>query len=383
MELEKEILDGMKKVAIWGTGVCGRKVYDMLKSVPEMEVVIFADRDIEKQKQLLYGIEIIAPEEVLLLVKKGDIDAIIFAFGNRFYKDATALFKDYDIEAYIIPRHVQTFFEEYTSVSECLVQIDLSKPRIKQFDVNLVDHCNMKCKGCLRYSNLVEKPFFADFDKMIADWKRMKELFWGVERLKLMGGEPLLSPDLCQYIKCAREIFPDADIMVTTNALLINEKCMELFQVMKENFCFFDISLYEPMSERIAEVEKLLQKNGVWYVVNDSKGDFYKVLSKEAKYDMDEAYEKCTAKNCHHLREGKLSVCSRPQYAYIMNNLYHTNIPESDGVWDIYHLDIDAWELDGKLSRGFEACKYCAPPVAYEWGRATQENAQMSDWFVD
>ncbi|MCM1425828.1 MAG: radical SAM protein [Eubacterium sp.] len=373
----------MKQVAIWGTGESGQKVYDMLKVNPVMEVAAFADRDMQKQGKALHGMEIISPEELLSLADDGKIDVIIFAFANHFYKEAAAMFKNYHIEAYIVPRYIQSFFKEYTSIEECLIPIDLSKPRIKQFDVNLVDHCNMKCKGCLRYSNLVEEPFFADFDKMIADWTRMKELFWGVERLKLMGGEPMLSPDLCRYIKHAREIFPDADIMVTTNALLINENCTELFQVMKENYCFFDISLYAPMRERIGKVEEILQKNGVWYGINDAKGDFYKVLSREPKYDMDEAYEKCTARNCHHLREGKLSVCSRPQYAYIMNERYHTNIPGDDGVWDIYHLNMDAWELDKKLSSGFEACKYCAPPVAYEWGRATVENAQMSDWFVD
>lgn len=373
----------MKRVAIWGTAECGQKVFDMLKSHPEMKVAVFADRDIHKQGELMCGLDIIAPEKVLTLVNNGKIDVVIFAFKNFFVKDAASMFRDCNIEAYMVPRYIQTFFEEYISVEESLIPIDLSKPRIKQFDVNLVDHCNMKCKGCLRYSNLVDKPYFADFDKMIADWIRIRELFWGVERLKLMGGEPMLSPDLCRYIKYAREIFPDADIMVTTNALLINENCTELFRVMKENYCFFDISLYAPMQERIGKVEEILQKNGVWYEINDSKGDFYKVLSREPKYDMNEAYEKCTARNCHHLREGKLSVCSRPQYAYIMNEMYHTNIPGDDGVWDIYHLDMDAWELDEKLSTGFEACKYCAPPVAYEWDRATIENAQMSDWFVD
>ena len=373
----------MKRVVIWGAAECGRKVYEMLQQQSELKVVAIADKNVQKRGQMLYGMKIITPEEILNLIHNGEIEVVIFAFANSIYKEAAAMLRDCAVEAYIVPRHIQTFFDEYTSIEECLVSIDLSKPRIKQFDVNLVDHCNMKCKGCLRFSNLVETPFFADFDKMIEDWRRMKELFWGVERLKLMGGEPMLSPDLCRYIESAREIFPDADIMVTTNALLINENCTELFQTMKENYCFFDISLYAPMDERIGQVENILQKNDVWYIINDSKGDFYKVLSREPKYDMDEAYEKCTARNCHHLREGKLSVCSRPQYAYIMNEMYHTNIPEDDGVWDIYHLEMDAWELDEKLSKGFEACRYCAPPVSYEWERATIQNAQMSDWFVD
>jgi hypothetical protein len=198
-----------------------------------------------------------------------------------------------------------------------------------------------------------------------------------------MGGEPMLSPDLCRYIKSAREIFPDADIMVTTNALLINENCTELFRVMKENYCFFDISLYEPMEKRIRDVEKLLDENGVWYFINNTKGDFYKIMSRTPNYDADEMYAACTAKNCHHLREGKISVCSRPQYAYIINERYGTNIPGTDGVWDIYNLNMDAWELDEKLSSSFEACKYCAPPVSYEWGRADDKTAKYEDWFVN
>ena len=89
----------------------------------------------------------------------------------------------------------------------------------------------------------------------------------------------MLSPDLCSYIKEARRIFPDADIMVTTNALLVNKNCKELFKVMRENYIFFDISLYAPMDGTIHNVEDVLQSEGVWYFVNHSKGNFYKVMS--------------------------------------------------------------------------------------------------------
>lgn len=373
----------MKKVAIWGTGIVGQKVYKLLEKHVDVEIAAFADKDVSRQKESMFGIETISPEQLLIWAENAQIDAVIFAFKNVYFKECTALFRHCtNLEGYIVPRYVQEFYETYDTIGNCLIKVDLCKPRIKQFDVNLVDHCNMKCKGCLRFSNLVDTPFYADFDQMITDWERMKELFWGVERLKLMGGEPMLSPDLCAYIKEARRIFPDADIMVTTNAILINESCKELYQTMKENYCFFDISLYEPMEKRLPVIEKILQDNGVWYEVNYTKGDFYKVMSATPDYDMDEAYEKCTAKNCHHLREGRLSVCSRPQYAYIVNQRYDVQLPENDGVWDIYHLDMDAWELDGKLSRGFEACRYCAPPESYAWGRADHKTAKMEDWFV-
>ncbi|MBR3621802.1 MAG: radical SAM protein [Selenomonadaceae bacterium] len=373
----------MKRFAIWGTGFAAKKAYRLLKA-EGFDVAFFADRDINRQGQTLFNLPIKSPEALLTAADNGEINAVVLAFRNVYFKETSALFKDYnDFELYVIPTYVQVFFDRYESMEKCLIKVEHQKPRIKQFDVNLVDHCNMKCRGCLRLSNLVKEPFYADFNRMIKDFKRMKELFWGVERLKLMGGEPMLSPDLCDYIKEARRIFPDADIMVTTNALLINEDCKELFKAMRENYVFFDISLYPPMEKRIAYVEDVLQSEGVWYFINHSKGNFYKVMSSNPDYDMDEAYDKCTAKNCHHLRDGKLSTCSRPQYAHIMNERYGVDIPTWDGVWDIYNLNMDLWELDAKLSKGFEACKYCAPPHEFKWDRADDKTAEMGDWFVD
>lgn len=106
-------------------------------------------------------------------------------------------------------------------------------------------------------------------------------------------------------------------------------------------------------------------------------------MSKTPDYDADKMYDACMAKNCHHLREGKISVCSRPQYAHIINERYGVSLPTDSGVWDIYDENIDAWELDEKLSSSFEACKYCAPPVSYEWGRADDKTAKYEDWFVE
>lgn len=373
----------MKKFLIWGCKDCGKKVYELLLKEKNSTILAFVDVDKEKQGKKIYGTEVISPSMALENARQGKCNAIVFAFANYHQRSVTRLFRGINIEAYVVPTHIQKFKEQYDSMENCLVRIDINKPRMKQFDVNIVDHCNMKCKGCLRFSNLVDEPFYADYKQMVSDWKRIKELFWGVERIKLMGGEPLLNPNLCDFIGAAREIFPDADIMVTTNALLINEQCEKLFETMRKNYCYFDISLYKPMEERIKEVEKILQENQVWYYINDSKGDFYKVMSKTPSYDADEMYAKCIAKNCHHLREGKISVCSRPQYAHIINEKYGVDLPTNDGIWDIYDKSIDAWELDNKLSNSFEACRYCAPPVSYEWGRANSKTARYEDWFVD
>ena len=325
----------MEKIIIWGSGDCGQRVARMLQDINDKKIVAIVDKAKERWGQSACGIEIKSLETMFKLLDNNEADSVIFAFDSKFFKEATAMLKAYSqVKGYVVPRWLLYFEKEFQW--EQLVEIDLSKPRLKQFDVNIADHCNMKCKGCLRFSNLVDKPVFADYDRMIKDWERLKDLFWGVQRIKLMGGEPMLNPDLCKYIVEARRIFPDADIMVTTNAILINEKCVELFETMKKNYVYFDISLYEPMEKHLGRVEEILKSSNVWYVVNHSKGDFSKIICDKPLYDKDEAYRTCFASHCHHLREGKISVCSRPQYIHILNERYGTAIPDWDGVWNIY-----------------------------------------------
>lgn len=372
----------MNKIAIWGIKESGEKTYSYFCNSKGYELVAAADANTDLCGMSWNGVEVVTPDILVEMARNKMFDIIVFAFRNRWVKEVAARLCNYNnLKGYMIPTHISKFQSQFDDNS--FVEIDFSKPRLKQFDVNIVDHCNMKCKGCLRYSNLVESPYFANFNEMIRDWKRIKELFWGVERLKIMGGEPMLSPDLCAYIQEARAIFPDADIMVTTNALLINDSQKELFRTMKENGVFFDISLYRPVEAHEDRLVDVLEQNGVWYELNHTKGNFYKIRSETPSYDPDKMYDACTAKDCHHLREGKISVCSAPLYAHYMNERYGTILPTEDGVYNIYKLDMDAWELDSKLSHSFESCKYCAPPVEYRWDRADSKTAKMSDWFVD
>ncbi len=370
----------MSKFAIRGLNDLGEKVFDYLTRKGH-EIVAVSDANPQMIGGKWHGLNVVSPEELLQMAESKEYDSIFFALRNRWIKDVVESFKGREhLNGFMIPTHRSKFSERLEDDS--FVRVDFTRPRLKQFDVNVVDHCNMKCKGCLRYSNLVDEPFFADYDRMIKDWERISELFWGVERVKIMGGEPMLSPDLCDYVCEARRLFPDADIMVTTNALLINDSCQRLYQTMIENGVFFDVSLYKPVEDNIERLLEVLDRSGVWYELNYSKGNFYKIRSATPDYDPDEMYESCQAKNCHHLREGKLSVCSAPQYAHYMNERFGVNMPTEDGVFDIYD-DVDPWELDSKLSRSFESCRYCAPPVEFKWDRADSKTAQMSDWFVE
>src|SRR5512145_1822333 len=63
---------------------------------------------------------------------------------------------------------------------------------LKHFSVPLAEHCNLRCCGCDHFAPLAEQEF-ADIGAFENDFARLSHLLNGdVEKIGLMGGEPLL-----------------------------------------------------------------------------------------------------------------------------------------------------------------------------------------------
>jgi ABC-2 type transport system ATP-binding protein len=75
-----------------------------------------------------------------------------------------------------------------------------------QCEVHLVEHCNLNCKGCYHFSPLAKEEFLflTEWEK---DCKQLSTLFKDrIGHISLMGGEPLLHPDICEFMRITREI---------------------------------------------------------------------------------------------------------------------------------------------------------------------------------
>ena len=242
----------MKRIGIWGCGEAGHKVRRLIRREGMGTVVCFCDSDGKKLDSAKKP-PVVSADSFVKMASEGKLDTVIFAVGNSHLFDVTRQLRHVkNINAYMIPES-QYHKREYDNLRSTLVEIDVTKPRLYMNQILINRHCNLKCKGCSVYSNLVDEPEFEDFEQICVDLERIKELFWGVHRFKILGGEPLLNPRLPDYVRMARSLFPDAIIMVTTNALLLatDHNFDNLFWEMKNNHCFFDISLYEPMFSKI------------------------------------------------------------------------------------------------------------------------------------
>lgn len=85
----------------------------------------------------------------------------------------------------------------------------------KQFiDVHITDHCNLNCKGCGHFSS-ISQPYGMSLEEMEIACKKLKPILHKFSNsIHLMGGEPLLHPEVEGIMSLVRNYFPETEIQL-------------------------------------------------------------------------------------------------------------------------------------------------------------------------
>ncbi|MCC3863075.1 GTP 3',8-cyclase MoaA [Terrisporobacter petrolearius] len=100
---------------------------------------------------------------------------------------------------------------------------------INYLRISLTDKCDLRCVYCKEEDETVEDEYvnnILSFDDYKFIIKNFKEL--GVNKIKFIGGEPLLYPYLKDLIYFAKHECNIEDISITTNGQHFSEKALEL-----------------------------------------------------------------------------------------------------------------------------------------------------------
>lgn len=371
------------RIAIWGVelyGVFLKTAFDILK--PEgLELVCYStDNPDEKNQQ--DNLPVYTTKKLGEMYQAGEVHAVILAVHHsKLHPLACKLMLEGIFDLYYIPQYDYALSVDDFSF-DMLERIDTPKPRLDYLEFHLADHCNLNCRGCAHMSNIAE-PHLADLDQYIKDIARLRDLFWGIDRIRLMGGEPLLNDQLPEFIKVTREFFPDTDMHVVTNGLLLTQNKQTLLRVMHDNHCSFNISQYPPASQRIKQIRAVCQLYGVNCLVSDPVVAFRTCIDPDGIQPPSEAYSKCDMTGCTFLREGTLSNCILPYLLPHFSELYGKDMKAGKGdIIDIHDPNVDGLTILEKLHAPMESCKYCNPSdtFVYLWDTAPKGKAKPEDW---
>lgn len=253
-----------------------------------------------------------------------------------------------------------------------------NRARLYYLEFHLTEHCNMNCKGCGHYSCVAE-PEFASITQHSKDMKRLSEMV-DIDCLRLLGGEPLLHPDIIQFMEISRKFFPKSRIIIATNAILLPTMSKEFWDAIANFRIGIDVTLYKPMWGKKEEIISLLKSH------NRLGGEFNEVSSFFAKMDINgnqdylTSYNLCKYKKCYFLEAGKMATCSFPFTKRHFNKKFGLALGEvdNDGIIDIHDPKLNGETLVKRMNTPPKICRYCTKNERYfDWDISKTD---MYDW---
>ena len=255
------------------------------------------------------------------------------------------------------------------------------KPSLPYVEVHLTDHCNLNCKGCAHFAPIAKK-WFADPTEHERDMKRLRQLFTNIRTIRLMGGEPLLHPDLETFLISTRVNFPDAEIRLVSNGILMPRMSEVFWGTCKATNTVVEVTLYPPTEGKKEKFAATAQKKGVevWF---HKKSTFTPFINIAGDSSLKEGFKHCRERMaCPMLRQGNIYYCFLAATLSTFNEHFHARIP-CRGFVNIYDPQLTGQGAIRLLNTPAETCRYCSGGwslrPSYSWEKS---KGKMTEWLA-
>lgn len=372
------VISGEYEILIFGHGIGGIHLYnEIIKNMPDLKIH-FCDNAKERQGKY-EGYEVFSVENAVDLYKNVKYLITSSLHSNLMSRQLMELGV---AEANII----------YAATDEVMNLISQKKRNPGQpleeiqFEINVVEHCNLKCKCCSQFSCITEEEYI-NLETMERDLRRMSNLFNGTcKHIYLIGGEPLLHPQIIQCMKLARTYFPKGKIYVYTNGLLLLKQNTEFWESCRKYAVSVIMTKYPIPLDHDAIVDKV-QKEGIEFSYSDGFGGLKTMnnmgIDLDGKQNFEYSFMHCQESNkCIKLKDGKLYTCSVVPAIYKFNHYFNQSLEVTKNDYiDIYKV-MSGKEILHELAKPIPFCRYCnrtKRSEKYEWG---QTKGDIHEWIM-
>jgi len=274
------------------------------------------------------------------------------------------------------------------------------KPTLNYLEAKIIDICNLKCTACIPFSNVARDGQY-ELEQYELDLRRVSSLFSTVKEFRILGGEPLLSPEFNDYVVIARASFPETKISVVTNGILLYRIGESQMNCYRDNQIEFFISKYpiDKHRQQIAQQIERLRENHIKVTSYDAIYFFVNHdFSKAGIVDVntESIYRTCRKTvDCTNIYMGKMYPCPKPFSLKHYNKAFNTRYSfEEDGI-DIYHDKLDGNQILRQLDIPMSCCRICTQrkgvipwssfgtPDPYDWENTKNNQHLLSSESED
>ncbi len=256
---------------LWGAGVVGEYILEMF----DRENFLFKgvlDSRKEKQGKKFCGFSVLDPKEVIWKSNtKVILASLDYPEGMEQYLQSLGKKENYD------------YFFSNIFLSVYMMKWH-KKLYLHHVNINITDRCTLRCRDCsLFIPYYLEKKQYP-IQLVLAGVDKLFNVTNYIQEVHLIGGEPLLYPDLPELISEIGRKYRNSigEFAIATNGTVVPSK--ELCQAAKKNNVFFTISDYtgSPAFSGNVDIPYLLQylkeeeisfrigNKAIWYDFNTS-----------------------------------------------------------------------------------------------------------------
>ena len=371
-----EMINKYSEIVIFGKSIKGEIIYRLIRDKTSKTRIIFCDNDLHKQD----GIQVISVSEAALKYGKA-----LYVVPSAFY---LAEKKDQLLKLGISEDQIIQSTSKEISIEEGREKrLHPLTEETFRFEFCIVKHCNLNCRSCDHFSPLIDNEFM-DIAQFKKDIERLAVLFHNkAEQILILGGEPLLNPDIDVYMSGSRGAFPNSNIYIVTNGLLL-KKMKDSFW---ENCRKYNIGI------RVTQYPIGIKYDILRILADNNKVDFdffgitklgerkmwHHPFDLQGEQDITENFILCYSGNrCITLENGKLYTCPIPLTSRAFSRYYNIDLDVSkDDYIDIYEVK-SSKEILKKLARPIPFCRYCdVKNRKYDcpWGKSKKD---IKEWTL-
>lgn len=243
----------------------------------------------------------------------------------------------------------------------------MTKPVLPFMETMITYACNLSCSGCTNYSdyNMKGHVKWKDGKHWLESWLEILD----VPDFGLIGGEPLLHPELNEWIHGCRELMPKSQIRLTTNAVTFLQNTRVLDWCMDIGNCVFKFSIHNDTEAVSKSIDYVFSKykwepiveHGIsrWAGPNNVKFQINAPINFVKSYqgtygniqphnsDPRRAFDICVQKTCPLLYNGKIYKCSS---IALLNRVLEDWGQPINNDWAPYITDYHPLTLDSNIN---------------------------------
>lgn len=255
-------------------------------------------------------------------------------------------------------------------------------------EVYITNECNLTCSNCNRYNNY---NFQGHHDWRLSEPAIMS---WSTRItapiITIIGGEPLMHPDLWGWVDLLRRAWVNEPIMIQSNGLVDRS---DLDRARSDANLGIVASLHQSGMEKairkkipIVQPEQIIDNTNFTACAIKDQGDHFIVHDSP----VDEAFEACTMSRSHTLLDGRLYKCPMVAVLPRFQQQYEVTLTSQQQTLLDSYKALDHWCSDQELQDFFTnedqpiaQCSMCPSdgvfsPVTFDPRRKNREHRKST-----